>query len=584
MTNRSKSPFGNVFESQSNATNAEAKRDELALRCENLTNKAVRPPYRCITCKKLAREHKDNDVKKCHGKPNDDTYLQVLNDQNRKTAKWLDDQATMEKNNIRMRQAITSHEELSQEKLKQIDNLRAIHERDEDAIQRLEGQVNDSNRQYQTMLQRQDDNQTQLTELRHHISVRDNIIEDVIRLQNNANAIAAKIPSATTSATPPMIDLTTNADRTAVKQIVDQIERISESNTVTQNQPLSSTSTENQTERKSEQDSITLHQQPSTIEEEDVFQDSNGHSQEAETKLKEYLTQLDKSENHVLDLIGKLDKANSDITTISDKKSEAENQNRLLKQKLTSTENNLERVKEELSQAHLEATRTNTDINEKEHHHNLIQKRNDDLNDQLETQGEQITDGSDQIESLKNENKELQEKIDEAAYNISLGTIKNLEDFKKREEILGETIRKLRENVRQQEKVHELTLKDNTKSRNTLIAENLELEKINAQNLAHLSRERLNFFCSRCNAQTFHNTNISNNGFYRYPTPTRHPNATQFHPTNRLLSATKHFDITGRCLQPKSIPEGLHNRNSTKADQPGIDFNCKAATTKPLPR
>jgi hypothetical protein len=74
MTNRSKSPFGNVLESQSNATNAEAKRDDLALRCENLTNKAVRPPYRSITCKKLAKEHKNKDVKMCHGKPNQDKH------------------------------------------------------------------------------------------------------------------------------------------------------------------------------------------------------------------------------------------------------------------------------------------------------------------------------------------------------------------------------------------------------------------------------------------------------------------------------------------------------------------------------
>jgi hypothetical protein len=55
-------------------TKAEAKKEESALRCENLTKKAVRTPYRSITCKKLAKEHKNNDVKMCHGKPNQDKH------------------------------------------------------------------------------------------------------------------------------------------------------------------------------------------------------------------------------------------------------------------------------------------------------------------------------------------------------------------------------------------------------------------------------------------------------------------------------------------------------------------------------
>jgi hypothetical protein len=97
--NTNKSPFGGILDSQSDVTKAEAKCDDLALRCENLTNKTVRPPYRCITCQKLAREHKNNDIKHCKGtKPSDpDHYLQVLNDQNRKTVKWLANQLNMEK-------------------------------------------------------------------------------------------------------------------------------------------------------------------------------------------------------------------------------------------------------------------------------------------------------------------------------------------------------------------------------------------------------------------------------------------------------------------------------------------------------
>ena len=112
----------------------------------------------------------------------------MLNDQNRKTAKWLTDQVNIEKNANQLRATIEANAVLSKEKIRQIDNLRNIHEQDENQIQRLNGQVSNSNRQYQTMLQKQNNDQTQIKELKKHISTRDNLIEDVIRIQNSANA------------------------------------------------------------------------------------------------------------------------------------------------------------------------------------------------------------------------------------------------------------------------------------------------------------------------------------------------------------------------------------------------------------
>jgi hypothetical protein len=215
--NNSKSPFGGILKSQANVQNAEVKYDELALKCENMTSKAVRPPYRCITCKKLAREHKNNDVK--HGKAKEPTdsniYLQVLNDQNRKTEKWLSDQINIEKNANQLKSTLEANAVVSEERIRQIDHLRNIHDQDTDHIQRLNGQVSATNRQYQNMLQKQTNDQTQIKELRKHISARDNLIEDVIRIQNSANA--TKIPSTNPSATPPEIDLTTPDLPTGVK-------------------------------------------------------------------------------------------------------------------------------------------------------------------------------------------------------------------------------------------------------------------------------------------------------------------------------------------------------------------------------
>jgi hypothetical protein len=208
--------------------------------------------------------------------------LQILNDQNRKTSKWLSDQVNLEKDAKQLKTTQAANTVLSEERIKQIDNLRSIHEQDTDQIQRLNVIVSDANRQYQNLLQKQNNNQVQIKELKKHFSTRDNVIDDVFRIQNSANA--PKIPSTNSTPLPTAIDLTTTDHlHTGVKERISQIESASEPQpTPTQIPPPSASQTE-----------------ISATEDEEVFQDSNGHSQEVETMIKEYLQTIDKSEAHV---------------------------------------------------------------------------------------------------------------------------------------------------------------------------------------------------------------------------------------------------------------------------------------------
>jgi hypothetical protein len=96
--NNQKSTSGGTSDYHLDVKQAEVNRDSLALRCEEVTNQAVRPAYTCISCKKLAREHNNNCVKFCKAKgPDPQIYLQMLNDQNRKTAHWLRKLENLEK-------------------------------------------------------------------------------------------------------------------------------------------------------------------------------------------------------------------------------------------------------------------------------------------------------------------------------------------------------------------------------------------------------------------------------------------------------------------------------------------------------
>jgi hypothetical protein len=131
------------------------------------------------------------------------------------------------------------------------------------------------------------------------------------------------------------------------------------------------------------------------------------------------------------------------------------------------------------------------------------------------------------IDKMKNSKKHIEKTLKdsmterdnlETSYNTSLQTINKLEVQKGKIKVLEASIRDLRKKGADMDLVHTATLKDHTKSRNSLIAEKQKLEELNAQNLLQLDQERLNFICVRCNAQTYQPiTNQLTNNLLRYP-------------------------------------------------------------------
>jgi hypothetical protein len=179
---------------------------------------------------------------------------------------------------------------LSEERIRQIDNLRTIHETDSDQILRLTGQVNDTNRQYQNLLQKQGNDQVLITELKRQISTRGNII-DVIRIQNTPTD---PTPPSPPPPTPTIINLESpEKTQTVVKERVSQIESASETPSTPVKIPPTTTPQSNSP----------------TPEDEEVFQDSNGHSQEVQTKIDQYLQTIHNAEEHISKLIADLETA-----------------------------------------------------------------------------------------------------------------------------------------------------------------------------------------------------------------------------------------------------------------------------------
>jgi hypothetical protein len=102
-----------------------------------------------------------------------------------------------------------------------------------------------------------------ITELRRQISTRDNVIDDVIRIQNNATE--QKPPS---PLSPQIINLASpEKSQTGVKERVNQIESASDTPS---------------TQVKIPPTTIPQTDSP-TPDEEEVFEDSNGYSQEVRT-------------------------------------------------------------------------------------------------------------------------------------------------------------------------------------------------------------------------------------------------------------------------------------------------------------